>query len=146
MLFIIILCYSDKIKDALSRSSVSIVKIWKGTISMRREKFSPTIEQNGSFLTKMRNGLSKKAAALLPTGSATLGDTACDSGNENTPVSSEASVSVEATEQNNHQYGRVERQSHPDLSPDALKITSQYGNIEQYPLPVNFYGTTPHNR
>lgn len=52
-------------------------------------------------------------------------------------------MSVEAAEQNNHQYGRVERQSHPELSPDALKITSQYGNIEQYPLPVNFYGTNP---
>lgn len=111
---------------------------------MKREKFSPTIEQKDSILSKVKLGMGKKAAALLLTGSATLGVASCDSDNKNTPpVSSETSVSVEATEQNNHQYGRIEHKPHPELSTEAKKIEAQYGSISEYPMPVDFYMKNP---
>lgn len=110
---------------------------------MKREKFSPTIEQKDSILSKVKLGIGKKTAALLLTGSTALGAAACTNDSESAPVSSETSASVETSEQDNHQYGRIEHKPHPELSVEAKKIEAQYGSISEYPMPVDFYMKNP---
>lgn len=93
---------------------------------MKREKFSPTIEQKDSILSKVKLGMGKKAAALLLTGSATFGAAACDSEGSPAPqtaVSSEAvasnteSGSVDQNEKQEQQRVFTEDDLYYELSP-----------------------------
>lgn len=119
----------------------------KKGISMKREKFSPTIESNdnGSKLALLKSGLGKKAAALLIGGSLAAGLSACDD-NESTPVSSEtvetseiqSSTGLEELEGDWPLGGKVELHPYPELSKDALKITERYGDITNYPPAIDY--------